>query len=51
MVFYTTNVGAGWDGTYNGQPQPAGSYVWFVEYNNPLTRQVGEKQGTVVLVR
>ena len=51
MLFYTTNVANGWDGTYNGQPQPAGVYVWAVEYNNPLTKRVGEKKGTVVLVR
>ena len=51
MVFYTTNVAAGWDGTYHGHPQPAGTYVWFVEYNDPLTKAVGEKQGTVILVK
>ena len=51
MVFYTTNVALGWDGTYDGKPQPTGTYVWFVEYNNPVTKEVGEKQGTVVLVR
>jgi len=51
MVFYTTNAGVGWDGSFDGRPQPAGVYVWYVEYNNPLTRKVGEKQGTVVLVR
>lgn len=51
MVFYTTKVGDGWDGTYRGHPQPAGTYVWFVEYNDPVTRAVGEKQGTVALIR
>jgi gliding motility-associated-like protein len=51
MVFYTSNVALGWDGTYNGKVQPAGTYVWFVEYDNPLTKAVGEKQGTVILVR
>lgn len=51
LVFYTTNVGEGWDGTYRGHPQPTGVYVWFVEYNDPVTKAVGEKQGTVVLVR
>ena len=51
MVFYTTNAGVGWDGSFNGHPQPAGTYVWYVEYNNPLTKKVGEKQGTVMLVR
>ena len=51
MVFYTNNVDQGWDGTYHGHSQPAGTYVWFVEYNDPLTKAVGEKQGTVILVR
>ena len=51
MVFYTTNVAQGWDGTYRGHPQPTDTYVWFVEYNDPVTKAVGEKQGTVVLVR
>jgi gliding motility-associated-like protein len=51
MLFYTTNVGEGWDGTYRAQLQPSGVYVWFVEYHNPVTKAVGEKQGTVMLVR
>lgn len=51
MLFYTTNVGDGWDGTYRGQPQPAGTYVWFVEYNDPVTKRMAEKQGTVLLIR
>jgi gliding motility-associated-like protein len=51
MVFYTTNVSQGWDGTYHGHAQPAGTYVWFVEYNDPVTKAVGEKQGTVILIR
>ena len=51
LVFYTSNVALGWDGTYDGKPQPAGTYVWFVEYNDPLTKAVGEKQGTVILIR
>jgi gliding motility-associated-like protein len=51
MVFYTTNADEGWNGMFNGQPQPAGVYVWYIEYNNPITKTVGEKQGTVVLVR
>lgn len=51
MVFYSNNVALGWDGTFDGHPQPAGTYVWFVEYNDPLTKAVGEKQGTVILIR
>ena len=51
MVFYTSNVGLGWDGTFDGHPQPVGTYVWYIEYNDPLTKAVGEKKGTVMLVR
>ena len=51
MVFYTSNTGVGWDGTFNGRPQPAGAYVWWVEYENPVTKQEEMKKGTVVLVR
>jgi gliding motility-associated-like protein len=51
LVFYTTNGGSGWDGNYNGHPQPSGVYVWYVEYNDPLTKNVEMKKGAVVLVR
>jgi gliding motility-associated-like protein len=51
QVFYTTNAGVGWDGSFNGQPAPAGVYVWFIEYHDPLTKKTAMKKGTVVLVR
>ncbi len=47
----TTNVAAGWDGTYNGHPQPSGVYVWVMEYENPLSGRMEAAKGTVVLVR
>jgi len=51
MLFSTTNVSRGWDGSLNGTVQPAGVYVWEVEYENPLTKKAEMKKGTVVLVR
>jgi len=51
MVFYTEDVAAGWDGTFNGRLQPSGAYVWTIEYVNPVTKQVETGKGTVVLVR
>jgi gliding motility-associated-like protein len=51
VVFSTVNTGEGWDGNFNGHRQPAGVYVWYLEYDNPLTKRVEGKQGTVVLVR
>jgi gliding motility-associated-like protein len=51
MVFYTSDVGAGWDGRFNGEPQPAGAYVWYIEFQNPVTKKVETQKGVVVLVR
>jgi len=51
LLFSTANKGVGWDGTYNGHPQPTGVYVWQMEYENPLTRRTEFVKGTVVLVR
>jgi gliding motility-associated-like protein len=51
MLFATTNVAAGWDGTYSGHPQPSGVYVWVMEYQNPLSGRMEAAKGTVVLVR
>ncbi len=51
MLFSTANSGVGWDGSWKGHPQPAGAYVWEMEYDNPLTKRVEFVKGTVVLVR
>lgn len=50
-VFYTTNAGKGWDGSFNGEAQPSGVYVWEIVFENPLTRKAEGRKGTVVLVR
>ena len=51
MVFSTSNVSVGWNGAYNGHPQPAGVYVWELVYDNPLTKKTESAKGAVVLVR
>ena len=49
-VFYTRNFTEGWDGTYKGKQQNAGTYVWTAagtDYNgHTLVRT-----GTVILIR
>jgi len=45
------NAGVGWDGRTNGVAQPTGVYVWDVEFDDPVTRRVERKKGTVVLIR
>jgi gliding motility-associated-like protein len=51
LVFSTTNNNIGWDGMVNNRPQPAGTYVWMVEYNDPLTKKPAMKKGLVELIR
>jgi gliding motility-associated-like protein len=42
---------AAWDGKVGGHLQPAGQYVWVLDYENPLTRENVMAKGTVILVR
>jgi len=48
-VFHSSNPGECWDGTYNGQKQPPGAYIYQIQANT-VCGQVYRK-GTVVLVR
>ena len=50
LVFETNQYLKGWDGTYNGKPQPAGVYVWTVAGTNKDFKKV-EQKGTVNLLR
>jgi hypothetical protein len=50
QVFTTTNASVGWDGSFKGQQQPPGTYIWMVggvDYSG----RVVEKKGTVILIR
>ncbi len=53
LVYETTNINKGWDGTYNGSPSQVGSYVYRIVYEafgqQPTENKVVE--GTVMLVR
>lgn len=50
-VFSTTGSTRGWDGRLNNQPQPAGVYVWQLEYVDELTGRPASASGTVTLIR
>lgn len=50
QVFSTNNIDEGWDGTYNGTPQPLGVFVYMVEAVTN-TGVVFTKQGNVTLLR
>jgi PKD-like domain/CHU_C Type IX secretion signal domain len=50
LVYNTSAIGSGWDGSMNGVPQGAGGYVWMLkgtDYNGHMIT----KKGTMVLIR
>ena len=49
MVFESSDISLGWDGTYQGKPAPAGTYVFRVEYS--ISSRSFDTSGTVVLIR
>ncbi|MEP7279827.1 MAG: PKD domain-containing protein [Bacteroidota bacterium] len=49
MVF-SSNDGAGWDGSIAGKPQGSGTYVWLVR-GHDFTGKTITKKGTMVLIR
>jgi len=49
-VFETADIDKGWDGTYNGEPQPLGVYVYTIDAVNVNGKRF-TKQGNVTLVR
>jgi gliding motility-associated-like protein len=51
QIFITNNQSEGWNGNWNNQPQPAGTYVWEIRYENTLTGKIERSTGTVTLIR
>ncbi|HVU96498.1 MAG TPA: gliding motility-associated C-terminal domain-containing protein [Puia sp.] len=51
LIFATANAREGWDGTFKGQAQAAGTYVWVIEYENPILKKNMMRKGVVELVR
>lgn len=50
QVFITTEIGKGWDGIYNGEKQPSGTYVYSTEGVDFLGKTIAKK-GTIVIIR
>jgi gliding motility-associated-like protein len=49
-IYSTTDVNGGWDGTYNGKPQPVGVYIYVLQATLP-TGAVINKKGSINLIR
>jgi gliding motility-associated-like protein len=50
VVYSTTKLGEGWDGTYKGMKLQSGVFVWVIEYTSAEDRSVVEK-GVITLIR
>jgi gliding motility-associated-like protein len=50
LVFNTTNLNDGWNGSLKGLPQPSGVYVYYLEMEGLSGKKLNQK-GTVVLIR
>ena len=51
VVYQTKDWTKKWDGSYNGQAQPNGTYVWTLRFTQRDTKQFVSLQGTTVLIR
>lgn len=50
LVYSSTNLETGWDGTFKGKPQDPAVYVWIVEGVDYQNKKIAQK-GTVTLIR
>ncbi len=50
LVFFSTKYGEPWDGTYKGEPQSSGVFVWVLEFYDNDNKLVQER-GTLTLIR
>jgi gliding motility-associated-like protein len=50
MIFETRTYNQGWNGTYQGQLQPNGTYIYFFSFTDPDGVET-MKKGTLVLIR
>jgi gliding motility-associated-like protein len=50
LIFETRDWTKKWDGTKNGMPQPTGTYIWVLDYNDANNKKVSLR-GTSVLIR
>lgn len=51
VVFETTDISVGWDGTFDGQPVNPGVFVYYVEAFCPLDGSVILKKGNVTVIK
>ena len=51
LVFGSTNITTGWNGKWRGADQPAGTYIFTFNYQDPVSGKLSTTRGTITLVR
>lgn len=51
LLFETRDWTNKWDGTFKGNPQDPGTYVWVLQYTNTDTGKRFDQKGSTVLIR
>lgn len=51
LLFKTNDWRNGWDGTFRGQGQDPGTYVWLLRYTDRDTGKFIQQRGTTILIR
>jgi gliding motility-associated-like protein len=51
LVFFTTKLDAGWDGTLKGKMQDTGTFVWMARYRKRSGESEQFRKGTFLLIR
>lgn len=51
IVYSSSTVNEGWNGTIKNIESPHGTYIWMVQYRDPNNHQLLKQHGTVVLIR
>lgn len=51
LIFISTNFQQGWNGLYNGQPQPLDNYIWQLFYYDIRQNKEIHKKGTLILLK
>jgi gliding motility-associated-like protein len=51
LLFETKDLNIGWDGSFNGAPQPMGVYIYEIQAVSSVTGKLFNKRGNVTLLR
>jgi len=51
QLFYTTDINQAWDGTYNGEPLPQGSYTYIIKFEDSQGYKKELIFGEVIIVK